>query len=597
MVMLQSLRLLQRRLVLDLSSRSSPSQRQQHLYLRRQILCLQSMVVFASAQSRNKSPNSSLPLPGKQVADSLVILVLERQLQTSTLVLVLSLFAILVSESNQNPSLLGFLLVADLSSRLSPSPSLQHSYLRRRRHSSDSLALLRTFSFSCMGDSRDYPSAAQRITQDLRSAQAYWFWFYLCSRFWCQNRTRILYSIHSRRIWKTWWIWWCCRSSWCKPTRRLYSLHSYGSGRYSSAHLLRAEVCSGKIPSRRGIHYLPTQSYRDWSATCRSSWRTGRVLYSCSRSWNWKTLWIQWCSRSSSLQSNRQDYPLLLRGQCYRERDQFHGRVWISLRICIWSRSNCSCRREAGTVLLRWQSSRAYYSCSTRYNWWTLWILQHNRSEGLRLSRAHYTLQVPWNSRRECIYCRRRNCNSWSGCQWQSGRESNLRARGYRFDLRILQHHRSESYRSSRTQKHLHRCWQRRRERDQCRDWFWYTFWICWWSREHIQRRSQVHFFTIGGDTVGGDVKFTAANLAVGQVRIGLSNDGIPGDGSRGITIFRLRTFPEGPKVRFTGTKAESFTPAPHIAEGLIDIEKGTKDTKSRYIEYRDPQPTRIVVI
>ena len=103
--------------------------------------------------------------------------------------------------------------------------------------------------------------------------------------------------------------------------------------------------------------------------------------------------------------------------------------------------------------------------------------------------------------------------------------------------------------------------------------------------------------FTIGGDTVGGDVKFTAANLAVGQVRIGLSNDGIPGDGSRGITIFRLRTFPEGPKVRFTGTKAESFTPAPHIAEGLIDIEKGTKDTKSRYIEYRDPQPTRIVVI
>ncbi len=103
--------------------------------------------------------------------------------------------------------------------------------------------------------------------------------------------------------------------------------------------------------------------------------------------------------------------------------------------------------------------------------------------------------------------------------------------------------------------------------------------------------------FTIGGDTVGGDVKFTAANLAVGQVRIGLSNDGIPGDISRGITVFSLKTFPEGPNVRFTGTKAESFTPAPHIAEGLIDIEKGTKDTKSRYIEYRDPQPTRIVVI
>ncbi len=103
--------------------------------------------------------------------------------------------------------------------------------------------------------------------------------------------------------------------------------------------------------------------------------------------------------------------------------------------------------------------------------------------------------------------------------------------------------------------------------------------------------------FTIGGETIGGDVKFTAANLAVGQVRIGLSNDGIPGDISRGITVFSLRTFPEGAKVRFSGTKAESFTPAPHIAEGLIDIEKGTEETKSRYIEYRDPQPTRIVVI
>ena len=263
----------------------------------------------------------------------------------------------------------------------------------------------------CMGDSRDYPSAAQRITQDLRSAQAYWFWFYLCSRFWCQNRTRILYSIHSRRIWKTWWIWWCSRSSWCKPTRRLYSLHSYGSGRYSSAHLLRAEVCSGKIPSRRGIHYLPTQSYRDWSATCRSSWRTGRVLYSCSRSWNWKTLWIQWCSRSSSLQSNRQDYPLLLRGQCYRERDQFHGRVWISFGFA--SATEATAVAEEKQALFSFAGNlQERTSCSTCYNWWTLWILQHNRSEGLRLSRAHYTLQVPWNSRRECIYCRGRNCNS-----------------------------------------------------------------------------------------------------------------------------------------------------------------------------------------
>ena len=103
--------------------------------------------------------------------------------------------------------------------------------------------------------------------------------------------------------------------------------------------------------------------------------------------------------------------------------------------------------------------------------------------------------------------------------------------------------------------------------------------------------------FTIGGDTVGGDVKFTAANLAVGQIRVGLSDPGIPGNISRGITVFRLRTFPEGAKVKFSGTKAESFTPAPHIVEGLINVNRGNEVTEDRYIEFREPQPTRIVVI
>ncbi len=103
--------------------------------------------------------------------------------------------------------------------------------------------------------------------------------------------------------------------------------------------------------------------------------------------------------------------------------------------------------------------------------------------------------------------------------------------------------------------------------------------------------------FTIGGDTVGGDVKFTAANLAVGQIRVGLSDPGLPGNISRGITVFRLRTFPEGAKVKFSGTKAESFTPAPHIVEGLINVNRGNEVTDDRYIEFREPQPTRIVVI
>jgi hypothetical protein len=90
-------------------------------------------------------------------------------------------------------------------------------------------------------------------------------------------------------------------------------------------------------------------------------------------------------------------------------------------------------------------------------------------------------------------------------------------------------------------------------------------------------------------------LKFTRSNVGVGQVRVGLSNPGIPGDISRGITVFRLRTFPQGPLVKFSGTKAESFTPAPHISKGLININPA--NSRSRYVEYQRPQPTRIIVI
>ena len=103
MVNFRSLLLQHHILVLDLSSRSSPSPRQQHLYLRRQILCLQSMVVFASAQSKSKSPNSNLPLPGKQAADSLVNWFWRGNWKRAHWFWFYSLFAILVSESNQNP--------------------------------------------------------------------------------------------------------------------------------------------------------------------------------------------------------------------------------------------------------------------------------------------------------------------------------------------------------------------------------------------------------------------------------------------------------------------------------------------------------------
>jgi hypothetical protein len=110
------------------------------------------------------------------------------------------------------------------------------------------------------------------------------------------------------------------------------------------------------------------------------------------------------------------------------------------------------------------------------------------------------------------------------------------------------------------------------------------------------ESKSNVEFnitlFELAGNSI---VRFAGANEAVGQIRVGLSNPGIPGDISRGITVFRLRTFPQGPVVKFVGTKAESFTPAPHISEGLIDIDAA--NTESRYVEYARPQPTRIIVI
>ena len=103
--------------------------------------------------------------------------------------------------------------------------------------------------------------------------------------------------------------------------------------------------------------------------------------------------------------------------------------------------------------------------------------------------------------------------------------------------------------------------------------------------------------FTLFNVTGTPVVKFTGSNLAVGQIRVGLSNPGIPGDISRGITVFRLRTFPEGAKVKFSGTKAESFTPAPHVVEGLVNVNRGREITEDRYVEFKEPQPTRIVVI
>ena len=89
----------------------------------------------------------------------------------------------------------------------------------------------------------------------------------------------------------------------------------------------------------------------------------------------------------------------------------------------------------------------------------------------------------------------------------------------------------------------------------------------------------------------------------VGEVRVGLSNDGIPGDGSRGITVFKLRVLPgrglNGATYGFTGALQESFTPAPHVVEGELNVNTPADSAgeESEYIEFKRGQPTRIVVI
>ena len=106
--------------------------------------------------------------------------------------------------------------------------------------------------------------------------------------------------------------------------------------------------------------------------------------------------------------------------------------------------------------------------------------------------------------------------------------------------------------------------------------------------------------FDIGG---AGKISLAPAWDGVGEVRVGLSNDGIPGDGSRGITVFKLRVLPgrglNGATYGFTGALQESFTPAPHVVEGELNVNTPADSggDESEYIEFERGQPTRIVVI
>ena len=106
--------------------------------------------------------------------------------------------------------------------------------------------------------------------------------------------------------------------------------------------------------------------------------------------------------------------------------------------------------------------------------------------------------------------------------------------------------------------------------------------------------------FDING---AGKISLAPAWDGVGEVRVGLSNDGIPGDGSRGITVFKLRVLPgrglNGATYGFTGALQESFSPAPHVVEGELNVNTPADSggDESEYIEFKRGQPTRIVVI
>ena len=106
--------------------------------------------------------------------------------------------------------------------------------------------------------------------------------------------------------------------------------------------------------------------------------------------------------------------------------------------------------------------------------------------------------------------------------------------------------------------------------------------------------------FDISG---AGEISLAPSVIGVGEVRVGLSNDGIPGDGSRGITVFKLRVLPgrglNGATYGFAGALQESFTPAPHVVEGELNVNTPADSggDESEYIEFESGQPTRIIVI
>jgi hypothetical protein len=77
------------------------------------------------------------------------------------------------------------------------------------------------------------------------------------------------------------------------------------------------------------------------------------------------------------------------------------------------------------------------------------------------------------------------------------------------------------------------------------------------------------------------NLKATFNNVGSGTFRLGLCSPGLTGDGSRGITIFKLRVTETGRQpIVISGKAAESTTPATHIGKGSIfTFISGTKST------------------
>ena len=520
------------------------------MYLRRQILCLQSTVVFASAQSRSKSPNSNLPLPGKQVDLSSIIDGSGEATGNEHT----GSGSIFVRDSGvriEPESLLHWIPAGvDLSSRSSPSPSLQHLYLRRRRHSSDSLALLRIFASLQHTSQSRLPTCCSEDHPRSSFFPSTLVLVLLCSRFWCQNRCRILHPIHS--TWRRKYLvdfGGAAEAFGANPPDdfTLFTftgqvdtpLLTFSEQKFVQARFLPDEAFTTfqLRVTETGLQPVEVLGELDESFTPAPEVGTGR-LYGFSGAAR---------KHRSSIQSTR---PPSSPSRAMLQR----------ARPIPWSRLDLSSDLHLESKSLQLQKRSRHCSPSLAIFKSVLLLLhmlqlvdsldspaQPKRRSSIIQSALHFTSSMEQQKRAHLLQKKELQLLVWmSMAIWSREQPSRTRVQVRSSDSPAPPKRESIVPRGLRNIFTVVGNVEESETNVEIGSGTLSGF----VGGAESTSNAEVKFtlFTIGGDTVGGDVKFTAANLAVGQVRIGLSNDGIPGDGSRGITIFSLRTFPEGPR-------------------------------------------------